>query len=320
MFSNIKKIVYSGDYEEVPAVEVKLGGYFSNFTEQTLLHDEDYTQDRLISKITYAGVFDRSIGVVGSYLQRRKNTGVTHLCINATENSPFLVLEEKILQIHIKEITWVASLLLSLFSQEETKKCIMLSNFLLNRVHGAKHLRTAATEYNIKIKTSGLSAHKYIVSDAILATEDDVNAIVTNNILADFLYKRKKYGDVLEFDSYIDDTVLTFYPSTLLAIYETLVYKKPVIETYIQLITDIKSIVIKKVPYGIPLLYLLHSINQDWEEKPRHCFMGRFSNRKIITNFGLPVTKHTPYYWFLSDNSFTKVFNTLKSWRGPGEG
>lgn len=306
----IRNFKYPGNYNETRFIEIEFGGHFSSYSKEVRSVDHDFIRTDLISCIQQAGIYDVDIGIVENYLRdKMQHPFISHVIINAVEFSPLLMLEEKILQLHAREISIAVHFILNLYSSgTHIPKCIVNSNIFSNKRNVAQLLkRMGYTTLTNSMSSIG-------IEDELFSHVHD-NIYLTCKSLSRKIEKSVNLRSDQELSMYdIKSQILILRPSTLLAIYEAIIFDKPFIDIYIQLMLGREDISVVRAPLGTPMIYLLSKLNDTWKELPPHCFVGNFIEREILLNMVTPITKKDRHYWFLSDDDFTTLYRRLKAW------
>ncbi len=302
---SIRRFRYSGNYDDTKAVEISFGGYFNIFRELPTVNVESLKIDTIASRIAYAGIFDLDIGPIETILSQLRTRGITKIVINALECSPFLLLEEKILQLHGVEILKALIALLRILNKDTKNsendlrdiKTIICSN----NNNSARYIKKLAMQYMGKKD----SVH---TKNIPLAIEDE--SLISKNHI--FVLKKlfEKEENILDVTQMLSDTLI-IRPSTLFAIYEAVFCKKPYIEKYMQIIFSPKESLILKVPLGMPLCYLIMQLSHYISGHIEHFFTETFIHREILFDFTTPVSKHFSHMFMLTDKSFAVMYALL---------
>ncbi len=303
---SVRRFRYSGNYDYTKAVEVSFGGHFSTFKELPNASVESLKIDTIISRIAYAGIFDLDLGPIESLLVDLRTRGITKIVVNALECSPFLLLEEKILQLHGVEIIKALMTLLRILGDgkdaSDTKSGIQ-TIVCSNQSANARQIKKLAMQY--------MGTKDALSTKAVSLAVDDESLITKNHMFVfKKLFETETGKGKLETQANLSNT-LVIRPSTLLAIYEAVFCKKPYIEKYVQVIFSAKDSLVIKVPIGMPLCYLIMQLSQYISGQVEHFFMETFIHREILFDFTTPVSKHFSHVFMLTDKSFSAMYALL---------
>lgn len=310
----IRHFYFPGEKENVRSVEIKTGGEFSTFqhTEKQQTMTETFQKEFVLNKLKGSGIYDIDVGMLYDYLfMKFNNTEVSHLVINAIEFSPFHILEEKILELHMKEICQVVQIILNIFQQEEqTMHTILNTNSIAN------YIKYVLLSKKTSGKTPSWNSMNTVCMKEGFAIHDlqDNYTLITRNLTKKIAKKTSRNKTKITNNFHIQNNAIFIKPSTLLALYELLMFDKPQLDIYIQMMIGIDNIIIQKAPIGSPLLYLLSPHNSAWKKSPQHCFFDGFLSRKSIFSFSTPITKNHRYFYFLEDTDFSALCKRLNKW------
>lgn len=304
---SIRRFRYSGNYDYTKAVEVSFGGHFRTFKALSDVDMESLEVDTAISRIAYAGIFDLDLGPIEDAIAQLRTNGITNIVVNALEYSPFLLLEEKILQMHSAEIIQALMILLRIFRTDasgesaEGIKTVVCSNY------------GATTRYIKKLAMQYMGTKDALTTKSLLLNVADDSSITKNNVI---VFRKLFETDVDRVKHNIEpaedlSNTLVIRPSTLLAIYEAVFCKKPCIEKYIQVIFSERDSLVIKAPIGMPLCYLITQLSQYISQQVEHFFMETFIHREILFDFTTPISKHFSHMFMLSDKSFSAMYALL---------
>lgn len=305
----IRRFRYSGNYDYTKAVEISFGGKFSAFRELPTVSVESLKTDTIVSRIAYAGIFDLDVGPIEALLVHLRSHGIDRIVINALECSPFLLLEEKILQLHGVEIVKALMSLLRILSDakySENKsreiKTIVCSNNSVN----SRYIKKLAMRY--------MGKRDSVSTKKIPLTVEDESFITKNHIFVlKKLFEMETAKDTSEIPATLSNTLI-IRPSTLFAIYEAVFCRKPYIEKYVQVILSPKDSLVIKVPIGMPLCYLIMQLSQYMSGQVEHFFMETFIHREILFDFTTPISKHFSHVFALTDKSFSVMYALLSKY------
>lgn len=314
-----KNFQFPGNLSDVRAIEINSGGEFSSFNQKKVSDDVSdeqkisalpmLSQEEFLKKIRESGIYSVDTGILFDYLSHKfSNTSVNNIIVNAIEFSPYHKLEEKILQLHMKEIVTVVTFLLNMF--DNNMKCMINSNSKRNKLKFSWSVKNNIGVFPIAYSMQAINFdNDYTPADL----HENYTLIAKGLAKKKFAIHSKQQENFMSAIT-VQDKSIILKPSVLLAIYELLMYEKPYIDIYIQMILGLDNVVIQRVPLGTPLLYLLAPYNKNWKEMPNHCFMGDFFHRKMLINKIAPITKDHVHYWLIQDSDFTKLYKRLKKW------
>lgn len=307
---NIRTFCYAGNRVPTKAVEIAFGGQYKTFREDTSLSVETLDIDTIISHIAYAGIFDLDLGPFDAIFMKSFFNSLERIVVNALEFSPFLLLEEKILSLHMEEITKALLVLQRLFTANNKSDINNLDFFICSNNRQNRALMRKKIMQNL-----GKEANAVFATGVpfIIGSESDFEK---NHIL---LLKKLFSDEKAKYKNHQirKNNTLVIRPSTLLAIYNAIFCKKPYIEKYVQVTLSEKDFLIVKAPIGLPLCYLIIQLASYLGEDAEidHFFMENFIHREILFDFTTPVSKHFSHLFMLSDENFSHMYALLQKYK-----
>lgn len=308
---SIRKFRYSGNYESTKAVEIAFGGKLSTFKKKEKASLDTLKREQIIARIENAGIFDADAGPVEAALKRAEKNSISRIIINAVEQRPFLMAEEKIISLYPQEIAQAAQVLLRVLASPESVShgSPPLLQVLVCSNNGATRgaMKAAARKFldaPHALKTTGVS----------LGVTDEDADVPSDRFVFQKLFASKKPRAGAEPVAY--DRTLIIKPSSLLAVYEAVYFKKPFVEKYVQVVLGAKDTFVVKVPIGLPLFYFITQFASLIPRQAEHFFTEDFIRREMLFDFSTPISKHFSHIFILTDKDFSTLYNMAGKYAG----
>ncbi len=298
----IKKMNLASTSHEENVVQIQLGGEIRTYNELHEVSTEVLTLRDIISTMETHGLQDNDINNtsnISEMFRNRLEKGTDQIIINAVEMQSYGKLEEKILMSNMDKVVESIGFLLQLYRINSTgsiPEIVCNSSVRVSRNEFVKRLKKKQTHGRIDVRKLYLKPQ-----------EEDM--VLPGKYADRFLQIQKRYSKDLAIKD--TETMLMVKPSVLVMFYDSVFHKKPMIDKYVQIVTSTKSAYFLKVLLGTPLLHILTHLDVV-HPKMKHFFYTDPHKSHAITNFMMPITKDSSYFFLFDDEQFAKFQQNLE--------